>query len=276
MNKYIYLLKVNFKQNFKIFISFNIISLIAFIFTFMACKFKIDYTIVNQISNSNLLVTDINWYLNMFLFFVNILYIIYIFTLIYLRFSDYWGTLYTTMQLPIKRYYHLFSIISEGIIFIFIQYILFYLLLKINYIYLLSTLSKIENSYLYTMYDFFKNRGSLFAFGSIYPLWSMSIKNIFYRLLISWPAITSYCVLAYMLIHRYGIKLVCTISITLLLLIIFTSNVSFISNIVDSTISALFEVFFYKVSLKNSLNSALVLLSLIFVNTYIIKKKLDF
>lgn len=276
MTKYISLLRLNFRQNFKIFMSFNIISLISFILTFILCKLRINYAIINQISNSIELASSINWNLSIFLIFETILFTLYIFTVVHLRFSDYFGTLYTVMQLPIKRGVHLFSIVLEGIIFVLIQYILFYFLLKANYIYLLASLSKIENSHLYMMYEYFRGVESVSAFGELYPLWSISIKNILYRLLISWPAISSYCIFAYMLVYKLGTKIVFAIVTTILLLIIFISNVSFISNIIDMSIRVLFETFFYKISFRNILNSIFVFLSVVFVNTYIIKKELDF
>lgn len=276
MIKYLKLFKVNIRQNLKIFTSFNIISILSFIIIFLICKFSIDAAIMNHISNGIELTLNLNFKIETFLLFETVLFMLFVLTTIHIRFSDYFGTLYTTMQIPVNRAFHVISIILEAVIFIAIQYVLFYILLKLNYTYILSSLSKIEYSHLYNVYDGFKNTTSINAFGELIPIWNLSIKNIIFRLFISWPAIASYCILFYMIFYKYGVKIVSAIITAILILIIFISNIHLISNIIDLIFRLLFEMIFHNLSSGNIINSILILIGSVLLNSYIIKRKLDF
>ena len=276
MSRYLKLFKLNFRQNMKVFISFNIISVLACLTTFFISKFRIAGAIENSITNSIGLAVNINALLNMFTLFLTVLFILFVLTTIHIRFSDYLGTLYTTMQIPVDRTFHIVSIILESFIFIAIQYVLFYILLKADYSYLMSSLSKVENSHLYEIYESFKSTGPIFAFGEQMPLWNLTFKNTLFRLLICWPAIACYSMLGYMISYTFGVKKVAIAAALFIVFIIFTSSINTIANITDFVMRHLFEVLAMSPSMGIALNSLVILIGVLIADSYMLKRKLDF
>lgn len=276
MSRYLKLFKLNFRQNMKVFISFNIISVLACLTAFFISRFRIKGAIENSISNSIELAVNINSLLSMFTLFMTVLFILFVLTTMHIRFSDYLGTLYTTMQVPVDRSFHIVSIVLESLIFIAVQYVLFYILLNADYNYLLSSLSKVENAHLYKLYETFKGTGAAFSFGEQIPLWNLTFKNVLFRILICWPAIACYSMLGYMISYKFGVKKIIIAAALFIVFIIFTSSISAISNITDFVMRHLFEVLAMNPSMGSAVNSLVILIGVLVADSYMVKRKLDF
>lgn len=270
------LFKIYFKQNLKVFISYSIISFIALIVFFIINKFNVDSAIKYSVSSSVELAINIGHRIDIFTLVQTIIFIAFLITTVHTVFSDYFGSLYAVMQLPLNRAFHILSIILEATVFLAVQYLFLYILVKADYAYIINTLSRIENVSLFKVLDGFRQNNSVFAFGYQYPIWNLSPKNIIYRLLICWPVISLYLIMAYMGIYRFGVKIVALVITAFIIIISLTGIFGYVSEIMDAVMKYIIEVVFQQASFRNILNSIVLLIVLGISNSFIIREKIDF
>ncbi len=286
MIRYIKLFKLDFRQNLKIFISFNIISVIAYALLSLASKILIDTSIDSvitgrfayRLNKPEILIWDINRLMFVFLLFQVLLFIAYIFTLIHTKFSNFYGNLYTSMQIPVKRSFHLVPIILEGLLFLAIQYLLLYCILRFDYSYITNKLMQIDSPEALYLKDYFKNYNIIYKFINveINPFWEFSYRNILYRITLSWTVIASYCILIYMTIYQYGYKKFLLGILVLAIMGVLSTNIEIIRSVLTHISKYGLEFLFYRYSYEKVLNAVIILLLLIATNSYMIKKKVDF
>lgn len=271
-------IKLNLKQNKKIFISLSSISVIFMILSVFISSFQLKWLLSNTHEEIDYMSQILRAYnvIDMYKLAATCLVIIFIVINLYKRLYNDDGTMYNILQLPVNRGYQILSMLIEVILFVSIQYILVFIAPNIFFIYVNKLLSSPEFiRFASLLQDVPRAKISIMQRSGI-GIFSLSVENILYRIFITWPAITGFITLVFFAIYKYKIKVLLAFIIVFMLSIFVVGSGNIIFDIIQFAIENFLIVIFEVFSISNFIQSILILLVVTLINIYIYRKKLDF